>query len=209
MAAVTILSDFEAQENKVCHCFHFFPFYLPWNDGMPWSWDQVYFHHHFLKQQKTKVGWIWCVGHSFLTLFLKCVHVHWLVFKSGLYKVYSMICLDHNVKKNKVLHIIQKTNLTWWKYLDRLSLTLQPREIWRANRMLDTGNKVQPFIPTCAMASLEKCQRFLHDHMSSGLPSDRALLSGKGQMQSRMSQPHHVLRVVWWTLWGHWAWGPG
>ena len=25
MAAVTVHSDFGAQENKVCHCFHFFP----------------------------------------------------------------------------------------------------------------------------------------------------------------------------------------
>jgi len=33
MAAVTIFSDFEAQENKICHCFHFSPFYLPWSDG--------------------------------------------------------------------------------------------------------------------------------------------------------------------------------
>jgi hypothetical protein len=24
MTAVTICSDFEAQENKICHCFHFF-----------------------------------------------------------------------------------------------------------------------------------------------------------------------------------------
>ena len=29
MAAVTIHSDFVAQENKVCHCFHCFPIYLP------------------------------------------------------------------------------------------------------------------------------------------------------------------------------------
>ena len=29
MAAVTVRSDFGAQENKICHCFHFFPFYLP------------------------------------------------------------------------------------------------------------------------------------------------------------------------------------
>ena len=29
MAAVTICSDFEAQENKVCHCFHCFSIYLP------------------------------------------------------------------------------------------------------------------------------------------------------------------------------------
>ena len=33
MAAVTICSDFGAQENIVCHCFHFFPIYLPWGDG--------------------------------------------------------------------------------------------------------------------------------------------------------------------------------
>ena len=33
MAAVTICSDFGAQENKVCHCFHFSPFYLPWSGG--------------------------------------------------------------------------------------------------------------------------------------------------------------------------------
>ena len=29
MAAVTICSDFGGQENKVCHCFHCFPIYLP------------------------------------------------------------------------------------------------------------------------------------------------------------------------------------
>ena len=33
MAAVTICSDFGVQENKICHCFHFFPIYLPWSDG--------------------------------------------------------------------------------------------------------------------------------------------------------------------------------
>ena len=33
MAAVTICSDFGAQENKVCHCFNCFPIYLPWSDG--------------------------------------------------------------------------------------------------------------------------------------------------------------------------------
>ena len=31
MAVVTICSDLGAQENKVCHCFHFFPIYLPWS----------------------------------------------------------------------------------------------------------------------------------------------------------------------------------
>ena len=29
MAAVIVLSNLGAQENKICHCFHFFPFYLP------------------------------------------------------------------------------------------------------------------------------------------------------------------------------------
>ena len=28
-----ICSDFGAQENKVCHCFHCFPIYLLWSDG--------------------------------------------------------------------------------------------------------------------------------------------------------------------------------
>ena len=29
MSAVTVHNDSGALENKVCHCFHFFPFYLP------------------------------------------------------------------------------------------------------------------------------------------------------------------------------------
>ena len=33
MAAVTICSDFGAQENKVSHCFHCFPIYLRQSDG--------------------------------------------------------------------------------------------------------------------------------------------------------------------------------
>ena len=33
MAAVTVLSDCGAQENKVCHCFHCLPIYFPWSDG--------------------------------------------------------------------------------------------------------------------------------------------------------------------------------
>ena len=33
MAAVTIHSDFGAEENKICHCFHFCPIYLQWTDG--------------------------------------------------------------------------------------------------------------------------------------------------------------------------------
>ena len=33
MAAVTICSDFRAQEEEICYCFHLFPFYFPWRDG--------------------------------------------------------------------------------------------------------------------------------------------------------------------------------
>ena len=33
MAAVTICSDFGTPQNKVSHCFHCFPIYLPWSDG--------------------------------------------------------------------------------------------------------------------------------------------------------------------------------
>ena len=33
MAAVTICSDSGAPQNKVSHCFHCFPIYLPWSDG--------------------------------------------------------------------------------------------------------------------------------------------------------------------------------
>ena len=33
MAATTICSDFGAPQNKVWHCFHCFPIYLPWSDG--------------------------------------------------------------------------------------------------------------------------------------------------------------------------------
>ena len=33
MAAITICSDFGAQKDKVCHCFHCFPIYFPWSDG--------------------------------------------------------------------------------------------------------------------------------------------------------------------------------
>ena len=33
MAAVTICSDFGAQENNACHCFHYFLIYLSWSDG--------------------------------------------------------------------------------------------------------------------------------------------------------------------------------
>ena len=34
MAAITICSGFGAPQNKVWHCFHCFPIYFPWSDGL-------------------------------------------------------------------------------------------------------------------------------------------------------------------------------
>ena len=34
MAAITIHSDFRAQEEEICLYFHLFPFYLPWSNGV-------------------------------------------------------------------------------------------------------------------------------------------------------------------------------
>ena len=47
MAAVTVCSDFRAQESEICHCFHFFPICLPWRwerlkaggEGNDRGWD--------------------------------------------------------------------------------------------------------------------------------------------------------------------------
>ena len=38
MAAIAVHSDFGVQENKVSHCFHCFPIYLPWIDGNGVKW---------------------------------------------------------------------------------------------------------------------------------------------------------------------------
>ena len=39
MASVNVHSDLGAQESKICHCFHFSPFYLPWSD---WVSSQLF-----------------------------------------------------------------------------------------------------------------------------------------------------------------------
>ena len=47
MSAVTVLSDFAAQENKICHCFYFFPIQVPW-----FLWD---FYENDLKCVKSEI----------------------------------------------------------------------------------------------------------------------------------------------------------
>ena len=42
MVEVTIFSDFVAPQNKVCHCFHSFPIYLPWSDTKEFQ-KNIYF----------------------------------------------------------------------------------------------------------------------------------------------------------------------
>ena len=63
MAAVPIYRDFEIQENKTCHCFHFFPFYLPWSNGTGfhdlsffqcWDLSQL-FHSHWPSSRGSSV----------------------------------------------------------------------------------------------------------------------------------------------------------
>ena len=52
MAAVSIRSDFGAQEKEICHCFHFSPFYLPWSAGtgcLDLSFLMLEFQANFLK----------------------------------------------------------------------------------------------------------------------------------------------------------------
>ena len=54
---------FGAQENKTCHCFHFFPFYLPWSNGTGfhdlsffqcWDLSQL-FHSHWPSSRGSSV----------------------------------------------------------------------------------------------------------------------------------------------------------
>jgi len=45
MATVTICSDFGAPQNKVSHCFYYFPIYLPWSDGTMLKLKLQYFGH--------------------------------------------------------------------------------------------------------------------------------------------------------------------
>ena len=65
MAVVTICSDFGAPQNKVCHCFHRFPIYLPWSDGTGccdlsfWNADFFFqfFFHLFLFVVNSVIHW--------------------------------------------------------------------------------------------------------------------------------------------------------
>ena len=57
MAAITICTDFGAQENEVSHCFHCFPIYFPWSDGTRCH-DLS-----FLNVVKAPISWYFCRYH--------------------------------------------------------------------------------------------------------------------------------------------------
>jgi len=61
MIAVTVSNNLGAQENKICHCFHFFPFYLPWSDGTSYqdlSFGILSFKPAFLLSSFTFIKWL-------------------------------------------------------------------------------------------------------------------------------------------------------
>ena len=84
MTAVTICSDFEAQENKVCHCFHCSPSIchaMKWWDQMPWS--------SFFE--------CWVLNQLFLNItFVKKHPFFWVNQYFTKFAVnYSIVCIDH------------------------------------------------------------------------------------------------------------------
>ena len=71
MAAVTIGSGFEAQENRVSHCFHCFPIcfhcfpiYLPWSDGTRWDLNFRMFKLDLEKAEEPEIKFPISIGSS-------------------------------------------------------------------------------------------------------------------------------------------------
>ena len=58
MAVVTICSYFGAQENKICHCFHFFPhlFVIKWWDQMPCTIATGHYLHYITVWKYIQLG---------------------------------------------------------------------------------------------------------------------------------------------------------
>ena len=63
MTAVTISSDFGAAKNKVCHCFHCFPIYLPQSD-----WPRCHYLSFLIVELKPSSVQFSSVAQSCLTL---------------------------------------------------------------------------------------------------------------------------------------------
>lgn len=109
MAVVTAHSDSGGQENKLCHCFHFFSFYVPWSDLQQTSqaWALHYHCYHPRSQH----------------------HLNHLGFSNSLWINHSIpipahqhIISTRTVKMSLSLdQIISLSHLTWSKRLTRHS----------------------------------------------------------------------------------------
>ena len=81
MVAVTVYSDFGAQEKKICHGFHFFPIYLPWSDGTGCH-DLSFLNVHSTDWIKDKKP-AWISLFSFSRVFLRVKSSSWLEVSSS------------------------------------------------------------------------------------------------------------------------------
>ena len=80
MAAVTICSDFGTQENRICHCFHFFPlFAMKWWDQMPWSFFECWVLSQLFHAPLSPLSWSSLVPLHFLPL-VSSVYLRLLIF---------------------------------------------------------------------------------------------------------------------------------
>ena len=101
MVSVTIHSDFGAQENEICHCFHFFPIYLPWNDAT-WCHDLSFLNVEFQV--------------SLLTLLF---HLHQEVQD-------QIIALPQSLYQLSVNSGVVSSQIHWWPSVSRVCSLLLP-----------------------------------------------------------------------------------
>ena len=149
MAIVTICNDFRAQEEEICHCFHNFPFYLPWRDGIGchdcsiFSWiSRQLCHSHLSPSSKGLLVVILCSsavaywttfdldGSSFsatsLWLFMQFMGFSWLASWSGL-----PFCppIDHVLSE-----LSSVTRPSWWSNMAWLIASLNYASLFAMTR---------------------------------------------------------------------------
>ena len=98
MAAVPICSDFGAHENKICQCFHFFFFYLPWSDGTrccDLSFLNVEFQANFSLSSLTLVKRLFCSSLLFAVRVVSSVYLRLLIFLLA----FCVICSKYKLNK--------------------------------------------------------------------------------------------------------------
>ena len=106
MAAVTTCSDFGVQENKICHCFHFFPLYFPWSDGtvfLIWASSQLFYYSLSVSSRGSSLSAISMVSSEYLRLliFLAILIPSWDSSNPSFYMMYSSYKLNKQGDKKK------------------------------------------------------------------------------------------------------------